>query len=60
MKNRFTSRLDHQVADDRLGITQEYNKENRSRLWDSAEARNQYKDEVFDGKRYIVNSQQEQ
>ena len=30
-----------------LGITQEYNKENRDKLWDSAKGKEEYKDKVF-------------
>ncbi|MFD3156736.1 hypothetical protein ACFIJ5_07740 [Haloimpatiens sp. FM7330] len=33
-----------------LGITQEYNKQNRDNLWDSKERKASYKEKVFDGK----------
>lgn len=33
-----------------LGITQEYNKQNRDKLWDSKERKAAYKEKVFDGK----------
>lgn len=34
-----------------LGITQEYNGQNRKKLWDSNEAKSAYKEKVFNGKR---------
>lgn len=38
-------------ANRELGVTQEYNKENRDRLWDSAEAKKNYKQDTFAGKK---------
>lgn len=46
MQNRV-----NQTANPKLGVTQEYNKENRDRLWDSTKGKNEYKDKVFDGKK---------
>ncbi len=34
-------------ANKNLGITQEYNKENRDKLWDSTKGKREYKDKVF-------------
>ena len=34
-----------------LGITKEYTKENRDKLWDSTARKTEYKDQVFDGKK---------
>ncbi len=39
-----------QEANQNLGITQEYNAENRQKLWDSTKAKSDYKDMVFAGK----------
>lgn len=36
-----------QRANENLGITQEYNKENRDKLWDSTKGKREYKDKVF-------------
>jgi hypothetical protein len=38
-------------ANEDLGVTQEYNRQNRSKLWDSKEAKSAYKEKVFNGKR---------
>ncbi len=38
-------------ANEDLGITQEYNGQNRKKLWDSKEAKSAYKEKVFNGKR---------
>lgn len=37
-------------ANNKLGITQEYNKENRDKLWDSQKGKADYKDKVFGNK----------
>ena len=39
--------------DQDLGITKEYNKENRDKLWDSQKGKKEYKDKVFDGNKVI-------
>lgn len=39
-----------QKANSNLGITKEYNKENRDRLWDSQKGKADYKDKVFGDK----------
>ena len=36
-----------QTTDSNLGITQEYNKTNRDKLWDSAKGKAEYKEKVF-------------
>ena len=36
-----------QQANNNLGITQEYNKENRDKLWDSQKGKADYKDKVL-------------
>lgn len=36
-----------QRANENLGITQEYNKENRDKLWDSTKSKREYKDKIF-------------
>lgn len=38
-------------ANQELGITQEYNKQNRDKLWDSTKGKIDYKKKIFDGKR---------
>lgn len=43
-----------QQANDNLGITKEYNKENRDKLWDSQKGKAQYKDKVFGDKQTYV------
>lgn len=40
----------NQMPNSDLGMTQEYNKENRDKLWDSAKRKAEYKEAVFDGK----------
>lgn len=37
-----------------LGITQEYNRENRAELWDSARAKEEYKQSAFNGKQTMI------
>ena len=39
-----------QIANSNLGITQEYNKENRDKLWDSTKGKAEYKDNQFGDK----------
>lgn len=39
-----------QTANSDLGITQEYNKENRDKLWDSTKGKAEYKEKVFGDK----------
>lgn len=39
-----------QTANESLGITQEYNKENRNKLWDSEKGKAAYKEKVFGDK----------
>lgn len=43
-----------QQANSSLGITQEYNKENRDKLWDSQKGKVDYKDKVFGDKETYV------
>lgn len=43
-----------QQANNNLGITQEYNKENRDKLWDSQKGKADYKDKVFGDKETYV------
>lgn len=43
-----------QQASNNLGITQEYNKENRDKLWDSQKGKAAYKDKVFGDKKTYV------
>jgi len=43
-----------QQANNNLGITQEYNKENRDKLWDSQKGKMDYKDKVFGDKETYV------
>lgn len=45
-----TNSILQQSANQELGITQDYNKENRDKLWDSTKGKSEYKDKVFDGK----------
>lgn len=40
-----------QTANTNLGITKEYNKENRDKLWDSTKRKKEYKDSVFGDKK---------
>ncbi|WP_312432427.1 hypothetical protein [Lacrimispora sp.] len=56
--NRNTKALEAMVnqnkirtkANSELGITQEYNKPNRDKLWDSQNRKDAYKENIFDGK----------
>lgn len=41
------------TADSKMGITQEYNKENRDKLWDSTKGKAEYKDKVFGDRQTI-------
>ncbi len=41
-------------ANDNLGITQEYNKANRDKLWDSTKGKREYKEKVFGDKNTYV------
>lgn len=43
-----------QKYNNKLGITQEYNKENRNKLWDSQKRKSDYKDKVFGDKQTYV------
>lgn len=43
-----------QQANSNLGITKEYNKENREKLWDSQKGKTDYKDKVFGDKETYV------
>lgn len=45
------SALYNQAPNEELGITQEYNKANRDRLWDSTKSKNKYKEKVFGDKK---------
>lgn len=40
----------YQKANENLGITQEYSKENRDKLWDSQKRKSEYKEKVFGDK----------
>ena len=46
--------MSEQKANENLGITYEYNEENRKKLWDSKEDKENYKEEVFDNKETYV------
>lgn len=37
----------NQTASKNLGVTKEYNKENRDKLWDSAKGKSEYKEKMF-------------
>lgn len=43
-----------QKANPELGMTQEYNRENRAKLWDSAKGKADYKEKTFAGKQTYV------
>lgn len=43
-----------QEVNPKLGLTQEYNSENRAKLWDSAKGKKDYKEKVFAGKQTYV------
>ncbi|MEG1958096.1 MAG: hypothetical protein RR071_10245 [Lachnospiraceae bacterium] len=45
-----------QTANSDLGITQEYNKENRDKLWDSTKGKKAYKEKTFGDKQTYVDS----
>lgn len=38
------------AANKKLGITQEYNKENRDKLWDSQKGKTEYKEKIFENR----------
>ncbi len=41
------------AASSEMGITQEYSKDNRDKLWDSAKGKSEYKDKIFGDKQTI-------
>ena len=45
-----------QTANKDLGITREYNKENRDRLWDSTKGKAAYKDKIFGFRKLLTAS----
>ena len=50
----IATKIMQQKASGELGITKEYNKENRDKLWDSTKGKKEYKEKVFEGKKTYV------